>query len=123
MKALGFVIAFALGNFAFANNNAELPTKKITVEIKKAGVRSALQALFDNSGSKFSLADEITNDLKVDVEAVKQKWSDVFANVLKQAGLRYNVANDGTIEVSMESSDAESAVKAETQASDPTIDQ
>lgn len=101
MKATGLVIAVLFaGLFASASPTAELPNKKITVEIKKAGVRDALEALFENSGSKFSLAEEITNDQKIDIEATKTKWSDVFSKVLTQAGLTYRMADDGTVEVS-----------------------
>lgn len=78
---------------------ASLPSKKISVDIKKAGARSALTALLENSGIKFMLAEEITNDVKVNVEAKKTKWSEVFAKILSQAKLTYHVGEDGTIEV------------------------
>ncbi len=101
--ALGLASTSANAKPHTATNDSEttsaLPSKKITVDIKKAGARSALTALLENSGVKYQIAEEITNDIKVNVEAKKTKWSEVFSKLLQQAKLTYHMSEDGTLEI------------------------
>lgn len=82
-----------------AGEQITLPEKKITVDIKKAGARKALAALLENSGLRYNLSSDVTDDIKVNIEAKKTKWSDVFTALLAQARLIYHISPDGTIQV------------------------
>lgn len=78
---------------------AELPSKIVNVTLKKAGARNALTALLNNSGVKYSIAEDVGNETKVNLEYKKTKWSDVFTQLLEQAQLTYQMDGEGVITV------------------------
>lgn len=91
---------FALGEKQIiATKPVTLPTTKITVDLKQTGARKALITLLYNSGLKYNLGADVTNDVKVDVTAAKTNWSEVFSQVVAQAKLQYETASDGTLQI------------------------
>src|SRR5688572_13789437 len=89
MKYLCF--AFVL-LFTTASLSAEsLPGHKISLKQKKVGLRDLLTSLLDETGLKYRLSNNVTNDKKVSVDVKEAKWSEVFQFVVDKGDLNYRM--------------------------------
>lgn len=82
--------------FAFAS---VLPTSKISLEVKQAGVRDVIENMLKSSELKYEIDSTVTNSMKVSIEAKSMKWSYVFKNILDQSKLAYRFDEAGKIHI------------------------
>lgn len=68
----------------------ELPTMKMSLEIKQAGVREILENILAHSGLRYEIDPAISNLSTVSLKAKDMKWNDVFKNIIKQSNLKYS---------------------------------
>jgi len=96
MKNVILMLGLLVSMVAFA---AELPTKKISLEVKQAGVRDVLEGMLAQSGLKYELEPVVSNNTKVSIEAKEMKWNEVFQLVVDQSKLKYSFDKLGKLHV------------------------
>ncbi len=95
-KKITILTSLLLPFFVFAN---ELPTSKISLEVKQAGVRDVIENMLKTSNLKYEIDPQITNATKVSIEVKKMEWSSVFQDILNQSKLVYNFDQVGKIHI------------------------
>jgi len=80
----------------FANT---LPSKKLSMQVKDAGVRDVVVNMLESAELKYEVAGSITNEIKVCIEAKDMNWDDAFQAILDQSKLKYNFNKSGKLHV------------------------
>lgn len=93
MKFLALILVWS----AFA---AQLPTTRMTIQIKDAGAREVLEGLFEEGNVQYVIDGKVTNSIKINLEVRNRPWNEVFRDVLTQAHLAYSIDSKGKIRVS-----------------------
>lgn len=96
MKNLILIFCVLFSMTAFAT---DLPSTKISLEVKQAGVRDVLEGMLSSSGLKYEIAPSVTNESKVSIEAKQMEWNQIFKNVTEQSKLKYSFDKTGKLHI------------------------
>jgi type II secretory pathway component GspD/PulD (secretin) len=96
IKRLMVLILVLIPLLTFATS---LPTKKYSIDVEQTGTREVLENILSSSGLPYEIDPLITNENKITVKAIEQRWSNVFKDILKQTQLNYKMDKAGKIHV------------------------